>query len=148
MAPGFSLHTLRVVPKNRCINIRLPENDYGDETTTGMFRNASSDPSFERAVCASGGLPAEWRPSQPLRRPASRATPLALGRSTSGDLPNPYVVLESRVTPPQIPPARFGIRQSISPVDELKSRRPRKSQYRLTTLQIAHLELRVAMSVT
>ena len=30
---------------------------------------------------------------------------------------------------PQISPARFGIRQSISPVDELKSRRPRKSQY-------------------
>ena len=50
--------------------------------------------------------------------------------------------------PPQISPARFGIRQSISPVDELKSRRPRKSQYRLTTLQIAYLELRVAMSVT
>ena len=83
MAPGFSLHTLRVVPKNRCINIRLPENDYGDETTTGMFRNASSDPSFERAVCASGGLPAEWRPSQPLRRPASRAKPLALGSGGS-----------------------------------------------------------------
>ena len=50
--------------------------------------------------------------------------------------------------PPQISPARFGIHQSISPVDELKSRRPRKSQYRLTTLQIAYLELRVAMSVT
>jgi len=33
-------------------------------------------------------------------------------------------------------------------VDELKSRRPRKYQYRLTTLQIAYLELRVAMSVT
>ena len=65
------------------MNIRLPGNDYGDETTTGMFRHASSDPTVERAVCASGGLPAEWRPSQPLRRPASRATPLALGSGGS-----------------------------------------------------------------